>query len=172
VADFLASDAPAAVSTGALSLVADRYNGFNLLAADGESLWYSVNHGAPAVGLAPGFHHLSNARLNTPWPKSTGLCADLRFAVKEESDEDALVARLLLALGQTTVPQDADLPDTGVGMERERMLAPRMIVAPLYGTRSSSVMVRRRDGSVRYDERSFDATGRITGNVSTSLTAT
>jgi uncharacterized protein with NRDE domain len=170
VAGFLAGDHLAATSTTLLSREASLYNGFNLLAADAESLWYTGNHGAPASCVEPGFHHLSNARLNTPWPKSTGLCDDLRAVVEHERDEDALVARLFQALGQTGAPRDAELPDTGVGLDRERMLAPRMIVAPVYGTRSSSVMVRRRDGSVRYDELSFDATGRIIGTVTASRT--
>jgi uncharacterized protein with NRDE domain len=169
VAGFLSSPAPGAEAMSILARDAGLYNGFNLLAADHDSLWYAGNHGEPPARLDAGFHHLSNARLNTPWPKSTGLCADVQAAVEQERSEETLVARLLEALGQTARPQDAELPDTGVGVERERMLAPRMIVAPVYGTRSSSVMVLRQDGSVRYDERSFDSAGRVTGTVSASL---
>src|SRR5690348_1805823 len=54
----------------ALERAAGRYGGFNLLLADGASLWYGSNRGAPfARALSPGVHGLSNESLDTPWPK-------------------------------------------------------------------------------------------------------
>ena len=54
----------------ALEPDAPDYGGFNLLLADGESLWYASNRGTPfARELAPGVHGLSNEQLDTPWPK-------------------------------------------------------------------------------------------------------
>ncbi len=151
---------------GALAPARVQYNGFNLLVANGDSLGYAGNHDAVAHQVAPGLHALSNARLNTPWPKTTGLLSDLRSIVGARPDEGALFEQLFSALGQTGVPHDAQLPATGVGLERERMLAARKIVAPVYGTRSSSVLALRSDASIRFDEISFDPQGRQSGRVS------
>ena len=53
-----------------LEPAADHYGGFNLLIADGQSLWYGSNRTTPfAQELAPGVYGLSNERLDTPWPK-------------------------------------------------------------------------------------------------------
>ena len=165
VAEYVQGRHAAGAYAGSVAAAGAQYNGFNLLAADTDSLWYAGNHGAPAEPVAPGFHALSNARLNTPWPKAVGLSAAMRSAVDATATEDELVRQLLSALSDTSVPTDAELPGTGVGIERERMLAARMIVAPVYGTRSGSVLLVRNDGSIRFIEQSFDASGRPTSQV-------
>jgi len=154
---------------GALAPARAQYNGFNLLVGDADSLGYAGNHDAPAQRLAPGFHALSNARLNTPWPKTTGLLSDLSSIVASRPDEDRMFEQLLTALAETGIPHDAQLPATGVGLERERILAARRIVAPVYGTRSSSVLAVRADASIRFVEISFDQAGRQSGRVSQSF---
>lgn len=165
VADYMQGSQAAGEYAAAVAAAGAQYNGFNLLTCDAASLWYAGSHGSPAEALAPGFHALSNARLNTPWPKALGLRAALRSAVDAASSEDELVERLLNALADTGVPADPELPGTGVGIERERLLAPRMIVAPVYGTRSGSVLLLHNDGAIRFVEQSFDADGRPRGRV-------
>jgi len=154
---------------GALAPARAQYNGFNLLVGDADSLCYAGNHDAPAQRLAPGFHALSNARLNTAWPKTTGLLSDLGSIVGVRPDEDRMFEQLLTALAETGIPHDAQLPATGVGLERERILAARRIVAPVYGTRCSSVLAMREDASIRFDEISFDQEGRQSGRVNQSF---
>jgi uncharacterized protein with NRDE domain len=166
VADFLRSSGPAQSYCQSVAADASKYNGFNLLAGDSEALAYTGNHSPLPQAVAPGIHTLSNARLNTPWPKAVGLAAEMTRISAATSTEDGLVTGLLDALADTAAPVDSKLPDTGIGLERERMLAPRMIVAPLYGTRSGCVLIVREDGSTRLDERSYDPDGRITREVS------
>ena len=166
VADYLRSERRPSDYLGVLAPERARYNGFNLLVADADSLCYAGNHDTAILPVAPGFHALSNARLNTPWPKTTGLLCDLRSIVSDRPQEDRMFEKLFTALAETRVPHDAQLPATGVGLERERVLAARMIVTPVYGTRSSSVLARRADASIRFDEISFDSQGRETGRVS------
>jgi len=168
VAEFLRGGDPAFAYCQSVAAQAGRYNGFNLLAGDAAALAYAGDHAPQAQTLTPGFHSLSNARLNTPWPKAAGLSADLQRIGSAARDENALVRDLLDALADTRKPPDDMLPDTGVGLERERLLAPRMIVAPLYGTRSGCVLIVREDGSTRLDERSYDCAGRVTREVSES----
>jgi len=168
VAEYLRGTAPAHAYCQSVAAQAGHYNGFNLLAGDSGELAYVGNHAPNAEILAPGFHNLSNARLNTPWPKAVGLTGVLQELSTSTRDEDALAEALLDALADTRRPSDNDLPDTGIGLERERMLAPRMIVAPVYGTRSGCVLIVREDGSTRLDERSYDPAGRIIREVSES----
>ena len=70
--------------------------------------------------------------------------------------------KLFQALGDTHIALDAALPQTGVPLERERALAAAKIVAPIYGTRASTVLCVARDGTVWWEERSFDAQGTVT----------
>jgi uncharacterized protein with NRDE domain len=54
-----------------------------------------------------------------------------------------------------SVAPDELLPDTGVGLEMERMLSPLFISSPGYGTRSSTVILIDRTGGVAFIEKSY-----------------
>lgn len=133
----------------------DAYRGFNFLAGDREELWWVSNRGSGARPLAPGVYGLSNHLLDTPWPKVTRgkrrLQGVLGLAPALEP--------LLEILADTAAADDADLPDTGVGSERERLLSAARIVSPDYGTRCSSALVIGADGRVRFAERAFAPDG-------------
>ncbi|HHJ4328631.1 TPA: NRDE family protein, partial [Klebsiella pneumoniae] len=62
-------------------------------------------------------------------------------------------------------PRDSQLPDTGIGLEWERLLAPVFIRAPQhgYGTRASSQLRLFADGRLHLAERSFDSAGALLG---------
>jgi uncharacterized protein with NRDE domain len=83
---------------------------------------------------------------------------DLRAALALE-DDDALEAALFESLARRDPAPDAELPDTGVGAERERALSSAFIVTPEYGTRSSTVLLLGRDGEVRLTERTTSLPG-------------
>jgi uncharacterized protein with NRDE domain len=102
--------------------------------------------------------------LNTPWPKVRRARAALAQSI--EAGDEALFA----LLADTTVPADAQLPDTGVGLERERQLAPVLITGEHYGTRASTVLRLGRDGG-RLEERSLDPQGRVASVVAFDLPA-
>ncbi|OUE43360.1 hypothetical protein BZY95_08280 [Billgrantia desiderata SP1] len=112
-----------------------RYAGFNLLAGDGERLWH-LHRGRDELLLtqvAPGIHGLSNATLDTPWPKLVVARQGLAAAQRRRWPEDALEA-----FGDTRSADDGHLPDTGVGLELERRLSPPFIVGEQYGTRATT----------------------------------
>jgi uncharacterized protein with NRDE domain len=48
------------------SLKASLYSGFNLLASDGEELWWMSNRGGEPTRLEPGIHGLGNTLLDAP----------------------------------------------------------------------------------------------------------
>ena len=62
-------------------------------------------------------------------------------------------------------PHDHQLPDTGVGLARERMLAPMMVTGDGYGTRCSSVVTLTSGGAVEFVERSYQPHGVADGEV-------
>ena len=57
------------------------------------------------------------------------------------------------------------MPSTGVSREWERLLSSPFIVSATYGTRCTTVVTVGRDGNVRLVERSFDPSGKPTGDV-------
>jgi uncharacterized protein with NRDE domain len=136
------------------------YNGFNLLLAEPPpgrggtpSLLYYTNrrdHGPRP--LEPGIYGLSNAFLDTPWPKVVRAVSGFACALASRVDADSL----LTLMADRRPVRDAELPSTGVPLEWERALAPVQIRAHGYGTRSTTVVTLRRDGVVNFLERSFD----------------
>ena len=64
--------------------------------------------------------------------------------------------QILAALSDPVPFADNLLPDTGVGLERERMLSPLFIENEEYGTRSSTVILVDQKGYTTFVERVFD----------------
>lgn len=124
------------------------YNGFNMLAldfADGECFWVNNRKLFPER-LQRGVFGLSNAILNTPWPKVQQLKARMRQAVSQAGDTEGLINSLFEALADPTVAPDEQLPHTGVSQEWERLLSPAFIKSAngLYGTRCSTLVITER----------------------------
>jgi uncharacterized protein with NRDE domain len=141
---------------------ADRYNGFNLLAGDTGSATWASNRARETRALASGVHGLSNALLDTPWPKVTRTKDAVTAWVARGGDD---VAPIIEALADRTQAPDEALPATGVPLAIERMLSPPFIISEDYGTRCSTVLTIARSGEARLVERSFDARGEVTGDV-------
>ena len=139
-----------------LSPDADRYSGFNLLVGQREDIYWYSNQAKETRKLSPGIHGLSNHLLDTPWPK-----------VKKGSEAlgrilaagDPFAEELFQLLMDRAAAPDDSLPDTGVGLELERMLSPVFIASPGYGTRSSTIILLDSNGSITFMERSFSIQG-------------
>jgi len=136
-----------------------RYNGFNLLAGDGtKALWMS-NRSDDIEQFTDGIHGLSNALINTPWPKLSRTIGRVQqWAARGDAD----TAPLFAALADRAPAADAQLPATGIPLEQERLLSAPFIVSDRYGTRCSTVFTIDRAGHARFHERSFDANGDAT----------
>ncbi len=142
-----------------LGVQADEYSGFNLLTGNADALYYYSNRGASSRQpqlLAPGLYGLSNHLLDTPWPKVERAKAGLHTLI-EQSDPDP--EALLDLLRDSTPAADAQLPDTGVGLDWERLLSPIFIEGQHYGTRSSTILLISRQGEATFVEQSYDAHG-------------
>lgn len=144
VGDFLTSTQTPTVMAQQVAARGGDYGGFNLLLGDTESLWV-VGHGEAPQAITPGWHGLSNARLDTPWPKLSHLVAQARQLARPDPE------RALALLADVTPAADAELPDTGVGLVMERLLSPICIRTPAYGTRNSTWLRLGRD-EICWDE--------------------
>lgn len=132
-----------------------RYGGFNLITGTlPDRLYYFSNrNGQAATPLQPGVHALSNAFLDTPWPKVRR--GKQHFTDLVHDPAMLLVEDLFALLADTTPAADADLPDTGIGLEKERWLSPVFISGEHYGTRCSTVILLDATGRVSLLERTF-----------------
>ena len=163
VTQALVADETAMAFAARASVDGQRFLGFNLLVGDGAAGAYASNRASGALTLARGVFALSNHLLDTPWPKVVRSKAALATALTHHDDPLYALFELLADRHQ---PDAATLPATGVSGKWERILSPTFIVSPEYGTRCSTVMTIDSSGEARFVERSFDATGRITGEVS------
>lgn len=154
VTGFLQPDAPDGQTyLTALQPDADRYNGFNLLTYDGSTLLHYSNVSNVITTVQPGIHGLSNALLNSDWPKVHRGKAHLAKLIATDAaltTEDAWEA-----LRDTTRPDDANLPSTGIPLEWERKLSAMYIETEGYGTRCSTVLRYDRHGHCHVTERSY-----------------
>ena len=142
-----------------------QYAGFNLLVSDGQRLGYVSSASPLPEFLGEGVYGLSNAGLNTPWPK----LLKARRALQSNITAEPRVLLGLLA-DPATVP-DAELPSTGVGLATERLLSSIFIASPNYGTRASTIVSIAADGSQHLLERSFGPYGARLGEVEIRLNA-
>jgi len=128
------------------------YNGFNLILGSVDELFYFSTHTSGFKKLEPGIYGLSNAILNTEWPK-----------VKKSKDVLSLLLKndeihpweLLSILNDTQKAKDEELPETGVGLEWEKILSSIFIQSPKYGTRCSTAVVADIENNVRFAEKTF-----------------
>ncbi len=167
VSDFLLSEVTPGDYVGSLGPGAGVYNGFNLLVGDRDELhWYSNRGGEPRA-LAPGAYGISNALLDTPWPKLVQ--GKKRFeTLLEPRDVDP--DEMFDLLSDRRTAGEESLPDTGIGYERERALSPIFISTGDYGTRSSTVLLIGADGNVEFHERTHEPTHQRGTSESKTLT--
>ena len=154
--DFLTGRSSPRDYLAAVAQTADRFRGFNLLVGElygpAPDLCYFSNRGGnPPASLAPGVYGMSNAALDTPWPKVVSLTSALTLL----KAGDAPLEAYLRPLEDRRVAPDPELPSTGVTLALERVLSSPFIISPEYGTRSQTVLMANAHGDVDVLERSF-----------------
>lgn len=155
-ADFLRGHAGARRYAARVSDERGLYDGFNLVVGDRQSVAVVSTRDDGVTELGPGVYGLSNDRLDTPWPKLVRARRRLRTALREDPVDRADLFDLL---DDRQPAPDAELPDTGVGLELERVLSPVRILTDGYGTRVSTVLTLDRDGGGRVSERTWNPDG-------------
>jgi len=130
----------------------DSYQGYNLLFGNSEELYFFSNRGKGATLLNPGVYGLSNAQLNTPWPK---VISGKKLLQQQLKKTELSSEKLLDILSSTKIADDSQLPKTGISHEWERRLSAIKISAPEYGTRSSTALSIDLHGDVTFRERTL-----------------
>jgi len=156
VAGFLQSEASASEWLADLETRSNHYAGFNLLLSDDLRTFHLLSNQGDRLILSSGVHAISNGRWGETWPKTERLVDNVRAVTAPESTE-ALAA----VMTDETVPADSALPDTGVGIENERRLAPALIRGDEYGTRSTSVLQLDSEGILSMTELTRDRSGQV-----------
>jgi uncharacterized protein with NRDE domain len=149
-----------------------RYGGVNLLAGDPDALWWASNRSTRGpMALGEGGHGLSNAALDTPWPKVAGAVEEVRALVAAGGLSRPDWSRPLLdVLADRSPAPLRHLPRTGVPRWQEWRLSSRFVrMGSWYGTRSTTAVRVDEHGHVDVVERTWDAGGRVTGTVTASI---
>lgn len=147
------------------------YAGVSLLSADRDSLAYVSNRGDPARSLAPGVYGLSNASLDTPWPKVLRSKARLT-ALLEGNDVDVTALFGMLDDREPGTSDDiADVIADDMPPQTARAIAAPFVLTEAYGTRCSTVVLIDTNGKVDVYERRFDSKGETTGETHIEFTS-
>ncbi len=133
----------------------DKYNGFNLLLTEDsfDSIYHYSNISNQNTILTDGIHGLSNALLDTPWPKVELGKEKLRAVLKEPFIEPM---QLISILKDRSMADDQLLPETGIPADLEKKLSPVFISMKGYGTRCSTAVLVNRKNEVDFLEISYD----------------
>lgn len=160
VADFLAGEQSPEAYMAEVAERAHQYTGFNLLLGITGALYYLNSLEAVPRRLEQGVYGLSNAGLDTPWPKLRKARAALATQVA-----DPQPSALLTLLRDGEPAALGELPETGVGLATETLLSSVFIASAHYGTRASTALIVEADGRQRMIERSFGVNGVQLGEV-------
>jgi len=146
-----------------IAIEAAQYGGFSLLVGNVERLCCFSNRGPGIVeDIAAGVHGLSNHLLDTSWPKVRR--GRERLSELLAADEATLLATLFDALSDRSPAPDSELPDTGVGIQRERELSSAFVAGSRYGTRASTVLLVSHGNEALVVERAFGPQGQPIGS--------
>ncbi|MEX2604300.1 MAG: NRDE family protein [Gracilimonas sp.] len=152
VMDYLKSSMFAMDYLQELTTKAGEYNGFNLLLWDAKGFYHYSNQNKKVTLIPDGIHGISNALLDTPWPKLTNTKKRLQAITKKE---DFKKERLFKLLSDQTQAPEEELPVTGIPKDLEKAISSIFIKTENYGTRCSTVLLIDKEGNIDFTERLF-----------------
>ena len=162
VSQYLVSDVAPAAYADQVHQNGSLYNGFNLIVGDSTAARYVGNRSGQSepTSMQPGRYIISNHLLNTPWPKANRLRLALDLFPLGELEQS--LTPVFDILKDSVQALDHALPETGLSIERERLLSSPFIISPDYGTRCSTVIAVHISGRRIFSEVSYDASGLCT----------
>jgi uncharacterized protein with NRDE domain len=163
--DFLIGDCSPQAYLHGVAPRAQEYAGFNLLLGDINGLWYYSNRPCapgdippPPLMLQPGVYGLSNASLDTPWPKVELGKQQLAQALTKRPLQHG---ELLSVVHDRQQASAEALNLQGMESEMEQLLSAQFILAGDYGTRSTTTMWVEDSGNVSWRELGFTRQGGV-----------
>lgn len=134
-----------------------KFSGFNLLLGNPDAVWFANNADAAPRKLDHGIYGLSNATLDTPWPKVNDSKMQLRRLLQQSTRPATTEYLKLLRGSQRTYKK------------RNEALAEIFVNWPDYGTRCSTVIQRDTLGNMLFTEQTWDSGGEPQEIVSVQL---
>lgn len=129
------------------------YNGYNLVVGNLTEALYFSNMQDEIQKLRPGFYGLSNAFLDTPWPKIKKAKDSIAAIIsKNIIDPEELFAALL----NEEKAGDNELPSTGIPYEIEKLVSSIFIKSKKYGTVSTTLVLVDNDNRAQFFERTYN----------------
>ncbi len=156
ISRFLSNQQTASEFMNELTKTDSQYGLFNLLLLDASGLWHYSSDSHQAQRIAPGIHGLSNASLDTAWPKLRIGRAKLEQQLAHAPLDNNQLLSIMQSTQQAT---DKQLPNTGVGLEFERFLSPAFIQGDDYGTRCSTLLTIDHNDCLEMTELTYDSDG-------------
>lgn len=150
--NILLSNEPIAEQLSGLIPEFQKYNGFNLIAGDLHNLYYVTNEKDYFSEIQPGLYGISNAFLNTPWPKTNDALQHFTHAINGETPDEEAIFELL---ANTSTYPDRMLPKTGLSPEMEKAVSSIFILTDDYGTRSSALVMMNQKGEIKFTEKTY-----------------
>lgn len=150
--DFLRGTDSPSVYLEKLKKNASNYNGFNLLAGSFRKVFYYSNIEGKVNEVSDGVHGLSNALLDSSWPKTEKGKAELHSLL---TNSVPTVGSLFEIMQDQELFADESLPNTGIGLEKERLLSPKFIRFDNYGTRCTTVILVNKKGECLLAEKTY-----------------
>lgn len=134
----------------------DAYNPYNIVIGTLDELIYYSNVNDQLMPLTPGIYGLSNAFLDTPWPK----VKKIKKALEQLVDLKQIDVQALFGiLEDRAQAADDELPSTGIDYALEKALSAPFVTLEAYGTRFETVILVHRDFKAVLYEKSRDAKG-------------
>jgi len=143
------------------SLSGDSYAGVSVIAAARDSICYASNRGDQPVALEPGIYGLSNASLDTPWPKLLRTREGLAGLIDADKINSTELFRLL---ADRTPAPNAEVDSQSLPFRLARAVTAPFIVTENYGTRCSTTVLVTSDGELQFCERRFAPDGSASGD--------
>ena len=153
VSDYLKKDVNPKDYLEQLDSIGHVYNGFNLILGNQDDLWYYSNQKRKIYRLGTGLYGLSNALLDTSWPKVDNGKQKLEVLIAKNN----ITAEAIFdALFDDETAADKDLPETGLDYEQEKAISSMFIKTGGYGTRCSTVLLIDNENNLTFIERTFN----------------
>ncbi|KAH0716827.1 hypothetical protein KY290_013395 [Solanum tuberosum] len=140
---------------------AGEYNGFNLIVADlcSMTMLYITNRpkhtGMSVTEVSPGIHVLSNATLDSPWPKSQRLEYSFKQLLDEYGESEIPIGQAAERIMRDLAKEDSNLPGI-YSPECEYQLSSIFVDTEMsmgrFGTRSTSSLAVRSSGDATFYE--------------------
>lgn len=159
VRDYVLGGMPARAYLESVLPQLSQFAPFNLIVGDADAVFALDGTTRNIRQLGAGLHAIGNGPLDAEWSKARRL----RMRAGDLLRADACDTDLLDLLRDPAQASDDELPDTGVGLERERLLSSIFIGGVQYGTRASTLLHIGSDAAIRCRERGFGPNAIVLG---------